>query len=78
MDNLNPMTHAGVVSKEVDFGKRVQIKRDFRETKHHFIDAYGTKFAKKTGHSLAGWKYKGSFIGEKLDLSSIELKEPQS
>lgn len=69
------MTHNGVVSKEVDFGKRVQIKRDFRETKHHYIDQYGTKFSKKNGHSLAGWKYKGTFIGEKLDLSSIELKE---
>lgn len=69
------MTHTGVVSKQVDFGKRVPVKRDFRETKHHFIDTYGTKFSKKTGHSLAGWKYKGTFIGEKLDLSSIELKE---
>jgi hypothetical protein len=25
-------THTGLVSKEVDFGKRTQSKRDFRET----------------------------------------------
>lgn len=69
------MTHTGVVSKQVDFGKTAQFKRDFRETKHHYIDQYGTKFSKITGNSLAGHKYKGQFIGEKLDLSSIELKE---
>ena len=67
-------THTGLVSKEVDFGKRSQSKRDFRETKHHFISSNGDKFSKKTGHSLSGWKYKGTFIGEKLDLSTIELK----
>jgi hypothetical protein len=37
-------THTGLVSKEVDFGKRTQSKRDFRETKHHFISSNGDKF----------------------------------
>lgn len=69
------MTHIGTVSKQVGFGKQAEFKRDFRETKHHFIDTCGTKFSKKTGHSLAGWKYKGHFIGEKLDLSTIEVKQ---
>lgn len=69
------MTHTGVVSKEVDFGKRAQITKDFRETKNHFIDSSGDKFSKKTGHSLSGWKYKGTFIGEKLDLSTIKPKD---
>lgn len=75
------MTHIGIISKEIDFGKRKSEKRDFRETKHHFIDQYGTKFSKKNGHSLAGWKYRGTFIGEKLDLTTIKQKthdeEPQ-
>lgn len=68
------MTHSGIVSKQVDFNKKAEWERDFRETKHHFIDKYGTKFSKKTGESLAGWKYKGHFIGEKLDLSTIKVK----
>lgn len=69
------MTHTGTVSKQVDFEKKAEFERDFRETKHHFIDKYGTKFSKKTGQSLAGWKYKGVFIGEKLDLSTITPKK---
>lgn len=69
------MQYTGTVSKKVDFGKIAQWERDFRETKYHFIDKYGTKFSKKTGQSLAGWKYKGVFIGEALDLSTIKPKD---
>lgn len=69
------MLYTGTVSKQVDFGKKAQCQRDFRETKHHFIDSDGDKFSKKTGHSLSGWKYKGTFIGEKLNLSTIKPKD---
>lgn len=72
------MTHTGTVTKKVDFGKIAQWQRDFRETKHHFIDKYGTKFSKKTGQSLAGWKYRGTFFGEVLDLSTVKLKTDDS
>lgn len=68
------MTHTGTVTKNVDFGRRSQSVRDFRETKHHFIDSNGEKFSKKTGNSLSGYKYKGFFIGEVLDLSTVKLK----
>lgn len=55
------MTHTGVVSKEVDFGKRVQIIKDFRETKNHFIDSSGDKFSKKNGSQLIGLEIQRNF-----------------
>ena len=68
------MTYTGIVSKQIDFGKTSKFERNFRETKHHFIDNNGTKFSKKTGQSLDGYKYKGHFIGEVLDLKTIQQK----
>lgn len=72
---MNDMTHTGIVSKVVGFGKLSKLKREFRETKNHYIDKDSTKFSKKTGNSLSGWKCQGIFIGETLDLSTIELKQ---
>jgi hypothetical protein len=48
------MLYIGTASKNVTFGKIAQWQREFRETKHHYIDNYGIKFSKKTGQSLAG------------------------
>lgn len=69
------MNLTGIVIKKIGFGKTSKALRDFRETKNHFIDANGDKFSKKTGNSLSGYKYKGVFIGETLELSSIKPKE---
>jgi hypothetical protein len=68
------MNLTGIVVKKIGFGKTSNSLRDFRETKNHFIDANGNKFSKKTGNSSSGYKYKGVFIGETLDLGSIKPK----
>lgn len=71
------MNLTGIITKKIGFGKTSKVSRDFRETKNHYIDVNGDKFSKKTGNSLSGYKYKGVFFGETLELSSIKPKVPK-
>jgi len=62
----------GTVTKQVDFGKTMEVVETFRETKHHWINEKGEKFSKKTGNSLSGRKWKGIFLGRQLNLETVK------